>query len=156
MSSLTTFKLETLDNGSNPQGTSDAGLEADLDTQVSLAFNASVSVLTYSRQYTIGIATSVPVYFLSVGQPTDSLGGLLDTINFISAKTPISNVVTTSYSYNENSISLALATKLCNAYAAAGSKGVSLLFSSGDGGVTGTKPGNCTTTFVPTFPDGCP
>lgn len=45
--------------------------------------------------------------------------------------------------------------KLCNAYAQLGARGVSILFSSGDGGVSGTGFQECTT-FVPTFPNTCP
>lgn len=44
---------------------------------------------------------------------------------------------------------------LCNAYAQLGARGVSVLYSSGDGGVSGTQNQSCTT-FVPSFPSGCP
>lgn len=44
---------------------------------------------------------------------------------------------------------------LCNAYAQLGARGVSILFASGDGGVSGSQSGSCST-FVPTFPSGCP
>jgi hypothetical protein len=90
-------------------------------------------MLTRSCQYTIGIATGVPVNFLTVGGSSDGDDGFLDGINYVSAESPISYVMTTSYNDIENDISPALATKLCNAYAAAGSKGISVLFSSGDG-----------------------
>jgi tripeptidyl-peptidase-1 len=48
MSSATTFTLQTIDGGSNSQTLSQAGVEADLDIQ-----------------YTVGIATGVPTYFIS-------------------------------------------------------------------------------------------
>lgn len=44
---------------------------------------------------------------------------------------------------------------LCNAYAQLGARGVSLIFSSGDGGVSGNHFEECTT-FNPTFPSVCP
>lgn len=44
---------------------------------------------------------------------------------------------------------------LCNAYAQLGARGVSVLFATGDGGVSGTQTSECTTFVVP-FPDGCP
>ena len=44
---------------------------------------------------------------------------------------------------------------LCNKYAQLGARGVSLLFSSGDGGVAGSGNTSCTT-FIPTFPSTCP
>ncbi|KZS94687.1 family S53 protease [Sistotremastrum niveocremeum HHB9708] len=46
--SSTTFDLQTLDGGSNPQGAQNAGFEANLDIQ-----------------YTVGVATGVPVTFIS-------------------------------------------------------------------------------------------
>ena len=46
---------------------------------------------------------------------------------------------------------------LCAAYAGLGLRGVSVLFGSGDGGVSGLHyPSETCTTFVPTFPSGCP
>jgi tripeptidyl-peptidase-1 len=138
--STTSFKLETLDGGSNPQGASQAGIEANLDVQ-----------------YTVGVATGVPVYFLSVGDnyQDGNLEGFLDTVNFVAAESPVTYVMTTSYGQNENTMSRALATKLCNAYASVGAQGVSVLFASGDGGVAGSQSASCTK-FVPTFPAGCP
>jgi tripeptidyl-peptidase-1 len=107
-STTTTFKLETIDGGSNPQGASEAGIEANLDVQ-----------------YTVGVATGVPVYFLSVGDnyQDGGLEGFLDTVNFVSQENPVTYVLTTSYGQNENTMSRALATKLCNAYASVGAPG---------------------------------
>ena len=45
--------------------------------------------------------------------------------------------------------------KLCHAYMQLGARGVSVLFASGDGGVSGTQSRDCTK-FVPTFPSSCP
>jgi tripeptidyl-peptidase-1 len=99
----------------------------------------------------------VPVDFLSVSYDVNDgqLIGFLDTVNFISSEPARSTVVTTSYAFAESAMPLPLATKLCNAYAALSAQGVSILFSSGDGGVAGTRPYNCTT-FVPVFPGSCP
>ena len=91
--STTTFTLQTLDGGSNPQTLSEAGIEADLDTQ-----------------YTVGVATKVPVIFISAGeQNKDNLGGFLDMINFLLAETAPPQVLTTSYGQNENTVSSSLA-----------------------------------------------
>ena len=49
----TTFALQTLDGGENPQNQNEAGVEADLDIQ-----------------YTVGVASGVPVTFISVGEQT--------------------------------------------------------------------------------------
>ena len=125
-------------------------------------------------QYTIGIASGVPTTFISVGDrfQDGDLDGFLDIVNFLNGERSPPNVLTTSYGRNENTISPKLAkyassslesrvsptplhSTLCNAYAALGARGVSILFSSGDGGVSGSKTQQCTS-FVPTFPSGCP
>ncbi|KAH9032915.1 family S53 protease [Lactarius pseudohatsudake] len=133
----TTFTLQTIDGGTNSQSLEKAG---DLDVQ-----------------YTIGLASGVPTVFISVGDQYQDgdLEGFLDIINFLNGKSAPPQVLTTSYEQNENTISRALAYRLCNAYASLSARGVSILFSSGDGGVSGSQSQRCTT-FVPTFSSGCP
>ncbi|KAJ7767644.1 family S53 protease [Mycena metata] len=135
-----TFTTQTLDGGSNPQGASDAGVEANLDIQ-----------------YTIGIATNVPVFFVSVGDDSQDgdLGGFLDIVNFLSAEDNIPQVMTTSYGENETDMTKALAFKLCEAYLAFGARGTSILFASGDGGVEGGQSQSCTK-YQAAFPAACP
>ncbi|EKM54114.1 uncharacterized protein PHACADRAFT_257728 [Phanerochaete carnosa HHB-10118-sp] len=139
ISPATTFTLQTLDGGTNTQTEADAGIEADLDTQ-----------------YTIGIATDVPVFFISAGEDNhDNLGGFLDWANFVLGQTSPPQVLTTSYGQNEDTVSAKLANSLCNAYQQLGARGSSVLFSSGDGGVGGSQSTRCTN-FLATFPSGCP
>ncbi|PSR75361.1 hypothetical protein PHLCEN_2v9170 [Hermanssonia centrifuga] len=140
LKSSTTFNLQTLDGGSNSQSGSQAGVEANLDTQ-----------------YTVGLASGVPTTFISVGENTQDgdLGGFLDIINFLLGESAPPQVLTTSYGENENEISRSLANNLCNAYAQLGARGTSILFASGDGGVSGSQSGSCSK-FVATFPSGCP
>ncbi|KAI0046855.1 family S53 protease [Auriscalpium vulgare] len=140
LQSSTTFKLQTLDGGSNSQTPSNAGVEADLDVQ-----------------YTIGVASGVPTTFISVGNnfQDGDLEGFLDIINFLLGETNPPQVLTTSYGQNENTMSRSLANTLCNAFAQLGARGTSILFASGDGGVSGSQSASCTT-FEPTFPSGCP
>lgn len=134
------FTLQTLDGGSNPQTAQQAGIEANLDVQ-----------------YTVGVASGVPTVFISVGDnfQDGNLEGFLDIINFLLAESAPPQVLTTSYGQNENTISRALANQLCNAYAQLGARGTSILFASGDGGVSGSQSASCKN-FVPTFPSGCP
>ncbi|KAJ7914167.1 Pro-kumamolisin, activation domain-containing protein [Mycena leptocephala] len=64
-STMPTFTLQTLDGGINTQTPADAGIEADLDTQ-----------------YTIGLATGVPVIFISVGaNNSDGVDGFLCNVS---------------------------------------------------------------------------
>ncbi|EJD00679.1 family S53 protease [Fomitiporia mediterranea MF3/22] len=136
----TTFSLQTLDGGENPQDPSEAGVEANLDIQ-----------------YTVGVASGVPTTFISVGENNQdgALEGFLDIINFLLGESNPPHVLTTSYGQNENTISSNLANQLCNAFMQLGARGTSILFASGDGGVSGSQSGQCTT-FLPTFPSGCP
>lgn len=135
----TTFTLQTLDGGVNPQSVADAGIEADLDIE-----------------YTVGIASGVPISFLSIGEDNqDDIDGFLDEVNFLLSESVIPNALTTSYSFNEPDLPDSVATSLCNAYAQLGARGTSIFFSSGDGGVSGGQSQDCTT-FVPTFPSTCP
>ncbi|KAJ7197780.1 family S53 protease-like protein, partial [Mycena pura] len=133
------FQTQALDGGDNPDDPTQAGLEASLDIQ-----------------YAMGIATSVPVVFISVGsEASDSAFGFLDVINSLINESPTTrpSVVTTSYGFNEDGLPFGVANSLCNAYMQLSALGTSIVFSSGDGGVSGT---NLRTTFVPTFPSTCP
>ncbi|KAI0354061.1 family S53 protease [Trametes cingulata] len=135
----TTFSLQTLDGGQNPQDQTQAGIEANLDTQ-----------------YTVGVATGVPTVFISVGGDNqDGLSGFLDIIQFLLGETDQPQVLTTSYGFNEPELDAPTANNLCTAYMQLGARGTSILFSSGDGGVSGTQAEECDI-FVPTMPSACP
>ncbi|KAJ6544649.1 family S53 protease [Mycena vulgaris] len=140
MDSTITFTTQELDGGKNTQTASAAGIEANLDIQ-----------------YTVGIATGVPVFFVSVGESFQDgdLEGFLDIVNFLSDEDQVPQVMTTSYGENETDMSKALAFKLCEAYMAFGARGTSVLFASGDGGVEGGQAQTCTT-YQAAFPAGCP
>ncbi|KAI0777411.1 family S53 protease [Trametes elegans] len=135
----TTFSTQLIDGGSNDQNPSNAGIEANLDTQ-----------------YTVGIASEVPVVFVSVGEDNqDDVDGFLDIINFLLGEDNQPKVLTTSYGFNEPDLTARIGNNLCNAYMQLGARGTSIFFSSGDGGVSGSQSQSCTT-FIPTFPSGCP
>ncbi|TDL24744.1 family S53 protease-like protein [Rickenella mellea] len=140
MSNLTSFSLQTLDGGINPQAKNMTGLEADLDIQ-----------------YTVGVATGVPITYISVGDnyQDGDLGGFLDVVDFLLAESNPPQVLSTSYGMSEPLMSQALANNLCNAYMQLSARGTSVIYASGDGGVAGPQDSDCTS-FVPTFPAGCP
>ncbi|KAJ7142513.1 family S53 protease [Mycena epipterygia] len=136
-----TFTVLTLDDGTNSQDLLQAGDEANLDIE-----------------YTVGIASGVPVTFISVGSnSTDDVGGFIDIVNALLAETDDERpkVLSTSYGFNEEDITAPIAINICNAYMQLGAVGTSVLFASGDGGVSGIQSTTCTT-FVPTAPSGCP
>ncbi|KAF8145773.1 family S53 protease-like protein [Mycena galopus ATCC 62051] len=134
----TTFTLLTIDNGTNVQGPGDDGFEANLDVQ-----------------YTAGLATSVPLYFLSVGG-YEFITSLLDTITYLDGIAAPPTVMTTSYGGDEFNFGASAATKICNGYMALGARGISVIFASGDGGVYGGDGDCANTTFIPSFPASCP
>ncbi|KAJ6488738.1 family S53 protease [Mycena sanguinolenta] len=141
LSSATTFTLQTLDGGENIQTRADAGIEANLDTQ-----------------YTVGVATKVPITFISVGENNDDdVDGFMDIITTLMGEPTGTrpNVLTTSYGFDESDLSRSVANTLCNAYMQLGALGTSILFSSGDGGVSGSQSQSCTN-FIPTLPSDCP
>ncbi|KAL0060652.1 hypothetical protein AAF712_012529 [Marasmius tenuissimus] len=139
ISSNTSFAVQSVDGGVNNQGPSNAGIEANLDIQ-----------------YTVGIATGVPVTFITVGEDNeDDVSGFLDVINVLIAEDAPPAVLSTSYGFDEPDLGPGLAGRICDAYAALSARGVSNLFASGDGGVWGSRDTQCTD-FVPTFPGGCP
>ncbi|KAJ6544652.1 family S53 protease [Mycena vulgaris] len=127
MDSTTTFTTQKIDKGHKKQSSNAAGLEANLDIQ-----------------YTLGIATGVPISFVSVGESFEDgdLEGSLDIVNFLSDQENVPQVMTTSYGSNEAQTPPALAFKLCEAFMAFGARGVSILFSSGDGGPYVTAVGS--------------
>jgi tripeptidyl-peptidase-1 len=64
-------------------------------------------------QYTVGIATGVPVEFLSVGgEATDEgfISGLLDTTTFLDGVPNPPSAMTTSYAVSEDEVGSSLAT----------------------------------------------
>ncbi|KAF8322236.1 subtilisin-like protein [Clavulina sp. PMI_390] len=142
MSSSTAFTLTSVDGGTNSQTASQAGVEANLDIQ-----------------YTVGLATNVPAYFVSVGDNTKDGAdeGFLDTINALLGETAPPLALSTSYGLDvESDLSLSLSVALCNSYMQLTSRGVSILFATGDGGVASTPGVSCTNkAFPPTFPT-CP
>ncbi|KAJ7121457.1 family S53 protease-like protein [Mycena epipterygia] len=141
----TTFNFLSLNNGTDAQGPHEAGGgEANLDIQ-----------------YTVGIATGVPVQFLAVGggeTEADVASAFVDTTTFLDGVRNPPSVMTTSYGFNEPDVGSSLAIKVCNGYMALGTRGISVIFSSGDNGVHGNDDSTlCNVTeFVPVFPASCP
>ncbi|KAF8160093.1 peptidase S8/S53 domain-containing protein [Mycena galopus ATCC 62051] len=168
IASNATFSLLSVDNGENPQGAGDGGVEANLDIQ-----------------YTLGIATGVPIQFLSAGvQNTtfeDFVQDALDTITFLEGAEDPPTVVSISYGSREDdfgrefatsvhflkfSVALAEAlvirSKICDALPGLTARGVSVLAASGDAGARGATVNQDATdpcsqnNFLPEFPVACP
>ncbi|KAJ7025641.1 family S53 protease [Mycena alexandri] len=124
------------------------------------------SEVSLDMEYVMGLATDVPVTFLGIGPatatPADFPTLLLEGFGLLLNDTNPPQVVSTSYGADESFYSPAISESVCNLFMQLGARGVSLLFSSGDGGVqtsSSTGVGDNTATckaFGPTFPSGCP
>jgi tripeptidyl-peptidase-1 len=69
------------------------------------------------------------------------------------------SVLTTSYGESEQAVGFQYANKVCDMIGQLGTRGVSIIFSSGDtgpGSACQTNDGKNTTRFLPTFPASCP
>ncbi|KAH9846906.1 subtilisin-like protein [Lenzites betulinus] len=140
MNPTTNFSVVGIDGGTNPQQ------------------GPSVSEGELDIQYTVGIATDVPVTYYFIGEDFQDgdLEGFLDEVNVILSEENPPHVLTTSYGMpSETDISFALTDKLCKAYAQMGARGVSVLYASGDSGV-GCPSGSDDLVFQATFPSNCP
>lgn len=130
LNSGTTFALDTLDGGSNPQGSGDAGIEAVRSTPPFpyLWILNYHGIQNLDIQYTVGVAQGVPVTFVSAGSDnSDGWDGFLDMVNYLLALDTIPNVLTTSYAFNEPGLDAGSANNLCNAYMQLGARGTSIV-----------------------------
>lgn len=98
--STTSFSFISVKGGTNPQSKVDAGVEASIDIQ-----------------YTTGVASSVPITFVSVGPvdvetATEFFTALEDEANYLLTLSSPPTVLTSSYSLNEVLISRSLATQV--------------------------------------------
>ncbi|KAI1822009.1 subtilisin-like protein [Xylaria intraflava] len=138
----------------NQTFTGDSG-EANLDLQYILGTGHPLPI----TEFTIGgRAPLVP----DLDEPSEDdnepyLNFFQDVLKMPADKLP--HVISTSYGENEQNVPKSYALTVCNLIAQLGSRGVSVLFSSGDSG-TGSaclsNDGKNTTKFQPQYPAACP
>ncbi|KAJ3771213.1 subtilisin-like protein [Lentinula raphanica] len=130
MPSNTTFATQLLDDATNSQNRSDAGIEANLDIQ-----------------YTVGVANGIPTTFVDIGNDNHDGddGGFLDIINDLLAEPNPPLVLTTSYGVaaDESGLSKSLTFAMCDAFMKLTARGVSILYATGDGGVASSPGSEC-------------
>ncbi|KAE8843751.1 hypothetical protein HRS9122_04854 [Pyrenophora teres f. teres] len=151
------FTVVEFNGGLNDQNSAEDSGEANLD-----------------MQYMFGLAQPLPVTEYSTGgrgpwvadldQPVANSSANEPYLEFLQGvlKLPqeeLPQVISTSYGENEQSVPKSYALTVCNLFAQLGSRGVSVLFSSGDSG-TGSaclsNDGKNTTRFQPQYPATCP
>jgi tripeptidyl-peptidase I len=155
------FSVVSISGGLNtqflPNATGFSSVEANLDMQYGLALSYNTSVTYYT---TGGLGPLVP----DLDQPTQAdnqnepyLDQLLALLSLDDDKLP--KVLTTSYGEDEQSVPEEFCRSVCSLFAQLGSRGTSVIFSSGDSGVGSacqTNDGKNTTRFLPIFPAACP
>jgi tripeptidyl-peptidase-1 len=151
------FSVVLYNNGIDGQNSTDDSGEANLDLQ-----------------YIVGTSHPLPVTEFSTGgrgpwvadldQPDLADSGNEPYLEFLQSvlKMPqdaLPQVISTSYGENEQSVPKSYALSVCNLFAQLSSRGVSVIFSSGDSG-TGSaclsNDGKNTTKFQPQYPATCP
>ncbi|RAH65456.1 S53 family peptidase [Aspergillus aculeatinus CBS 121060] len=151
------FTVVKFNGGLDDQkSTKDSG-EANLDLQYIVGMSSPLPVTEYS---TGGRGQLVPD--LSSPDPNDNsnepyLEFFQNVLKLSDAELP--QVISTSYGEDEQTVPKSYALSICNLIAQLGSRGVSVIFSSGDSGVGAaclTNDGTNRTHFPPQFPAACP
>ncbi|KAH8995512.1 subtilisin-like protein, partial [Lactarius hatsudake] len=144
--SLATFTVERVNGGEydpdNP------GEEANVDVQYSSAMAYPTPIIFYSTGGSGKVSES------GVPLPGDMT---LESLEYLLKKTDIPQTISISYGAYERDVPRDYARALCILFAQLGTRGVSVLFPSGDDGVGKNckdKSGNVR--FVPEFPASCP
>ncbi|KAF2703800.1 subtilisin-like protein [Pleomassaria siparia CBS 279.74] len=151
------FSVVQFNGGLNGQNSTDDSGEANLDLQ-----------------YMLGLAQPLPITEYSTGgrgpwvadldQPDEADSANEPYLEFLQSvlkleQKDLPQVISTSYGENEQSVPKSYALSVCNLFAQLGSRGVSVIFSSGDSG-TGSaclsNDGKNTTKFQPQYPASCP
>ncbi|KAJ7591538.1 tripeptidyl peptidase A [Mycena floridula] len=154
------FKFVSVKGGLNNQTLSEAGAEADLDVQFAFGLSFPISSTFFST-------AGRPPFIPDSGTPTDTNEPYLDWLGFILEQEKPPLAISTSYGDDEQTVPKDFAVRACQEFAKLGARGVSLMFSSGDGGVGDGDPDPATqscftndglnqTKFIPGFPASCP
>ncbi|WEW55299.1 vesicle formation at the endoplasmic reticulum [Emydomyces testavorans] len=152
----TKFDVVSINGGKNDQNSTLDSVEASLDVDYAIGLSGAQSVY-YT---TAGRGPLVP----DLDQPSPSKNSnepYLDQLHYLLSlpDDELPSVLTTSYGENEQSVPKKYSDSTCNLFARLGARGVSVIFSSGDTGVTSacqTNDGKNTTRFLPVFPAACP
>ncbi|ATY60456.1 family S53 protease [Cordyceps militaris] len=129
-------------NGGRNSGDGSA-LEGNLDTQ-----------------YCGALAAPNPSEYLAhapEGSDNDSFNDAMTAFgNYLNAASNPPSAVSTSYGGEEDGVDAGYLDRICNEFMKAGSRGVSVFFSSGDNGVGGNGEPSCQNGYYPLWPASCP
>lgn len=154
------FTVESINGGSlEDEG---SGGEAILDTAYTMPFIQPLDVVYYS---TGGRGPYIDENgVLDSNSTFNANEPWVEFLEALLAKESLPQVLSISYTDNEQQIPRPYALKVCDLFMQLGARGVSVLTASGDGGAAGTTGDICvvnngfknTTKFLPTFPADCP
>ncbi|KAF8204660.1 tripeptidyl peptidase A [Pholiota molesta] len=155
-----TFKVISVTDGQNNQSLAEAGGEANLDTQFAFGLSHPIS----PTFYTTG---GMPPFIPEEGGSEDTNEPYTNWLDFILSHPNPPLAISTSYGDDEQTVPFSFAQRVCAGFAQLGARGVSLTFSSGDGGVGDgdsdpatqtcfSNDGKNQTKFLPAFPASCP
>ncbi|KAI9146842.1 Tripeptidyl-peptidase sed2 [Paramyrothecium foliicola] len=153
------YTVETVNGGSNPDTIESSGLEAMLDLEYTSAFTGPLNVTYYSvggRPPTLQKPGNIS---LSASESANE--PYLEFIDHLLEQENIPQVISISYTDDEQSVPYNYATKVCERFSLLALRGVSVLVASGDAGAQGTRFSDCEgpdgePRFIPTFPASCP
>ncbi|KIM46466.1 hypothetical protein M413DRAFT_315351 [Hebeloma cylindrosporum] len=154
------FTFFSVNGGLNNQTLDEAGEEAGLDIQ--FAFG-----LSYPTPGTFWSTGGRPPFIPDNTAPTNDNEPYADWLDFVLKQGKIPQTISTSYADHEQTVPEAYARRVCRGFAQLGARGVSVLFASGDGGVSDgnsdpktqqcfSNDGKNTYKFLPMFPPSCP
>jgi tripeptidyl-peptidase I len=152
-----TFASVSVNGGPTEQSGFNGTSEANLDIQYALSVSMGVPTTFYSIP---GRGPLVP----DVNEPNPSLNSnepYLEMFTYFKnlPDDELPSVISNSYGEDEQSVPVEYAKKICDIMGELGSRGVSVIFSSGDFGPgygCQANDGKNTTRFLPTFPGACP
>ncbi|KAJ6515249.1 subtilisin-like protein [Mycena sanguinolenta] len=155
-----TYNFVSVAGGLDPQDPADASDESDLDTQFAFGLSFPVKSTFFST-------AGSPPFDPDVKTPTDTNEPYTDWLNFMLSHPNPPLAISTSYGDDKQTVPESFAVRACAEFALLGARGVSLMFSSGDGGVGDgdsdpttqeciTDDGKNKTQFIPAFPASCP
>lgn len=154
-----TFAVQSV-NGANTTDTpSQAGAEAMLDIAYSATFINPLDTIYFStggRPPTWSQPGNV-----SVSESNSDNEPYLELINYLLAMDDPPQVLSISYTDDEQTVPQSYAERVCDGFGALAARGVTVLVASGDGGAAGTSYGKCVgpsgeERYIPTFPASCP
>lgn len=140
-----TFEVIGDGDPAEKSGGIESAFETSLDTQTSLGLAWPAQGIVYQRGGVFG------------PDPGQTYDFFVQFLSELIKNTSVPSVVTFSESMPEDQVDPAYAQRLCSMMAQVGTKGITLLFSSGDNGPNGDVPtGVHKQVFEPEFPASCP